>query len=204
MGDTLRSIVNEMAHSPSSEIVRGDGVVESRICLPSCYRCRLEALLAEYEKVDLVKKLRSKKVTEMSYPREWSDKMTGEQRETLEALVDHIFEQAAKECADDLETWLVVNLERIKREACDGMLALIPSRDNKRLRTLHMRKNGTYHPLEIIPATLADEIEQRIAALEAQAKKKPTKPDTQEGFLHKLTKEEVKNCAENPDYEEEP
>ena len=66
-----------------------------------------------------------------------------------------------------------MNLERIKREACDGMLALIPSRDNKRLRTLCLMKNGTYYPLEIIPATLADEIEQRIAALEAQAKEKP-------------------------------
>lgn len=33
---------------------------------------------------------------------------------------------------------------------------------------------------------------------------KPTQPDAQEGFLHKLTKEEVKNCAENFDYEEEP
>ena len=48
------------------------------------------------------------------------------------------------------------------------------------------------------------ELDDSPIALETQAKEKPTKPDAQEGFLHKLTKEEVKNCAENPDYEEEP
>ena len=66
------------------------------------------------------------------------------------------------------------------------------------------------HIHSLTPAGAARELErikatcERLAALEAQAKEKPTKPDAQEGFLHKLTKEEVKNCAENPDYEEEP
>ena len=136
MDDTLRSLVEEMRHRCGY------------VCSTSCFKCRLEALLAEYE-VDLVKKWR-------------------EEQNSMPNVHGEIIGRNAAE----LETWLAVNLERIKREACDGMLELIPSIDNERLRTLCMMKNGTYHPLEIIPATLADEIEQRIAA-QAQAKEKP-------------------------------
>ena len=105
MTDTLRSIVNEMVHSPSSEIVRGDGVVESRTCLPSCYRCRFEALLAKYEKVELVKQWRTLAAEHKGSPIKYVSSRT-------EGMCE-VFEK----CADELETWLAVNLERIKAEA---------------------------------------------------------------------------------------
>ena len=77
MSDTLRSIAEGMEHTKP------------------CAKCRLEALLAEYEKVDLVKRLRT--FAAASDNADWSD--------------------GINRSADELETWLAVNLERIKLDA---------------------------------------------------------------------------------------
>ena len=91
MTDTLRSIVEGMKCDYSYESLRYDSTGFWEHDRTKCPKCRLEALLAEYEKVDLVKR--------------WHESGRG------------LTSEVQQKCADELETWLAVNLERIKQEA---------------------------------------------------------------------------------------
>src|SRR5690242_14935108 len=108
MTDTLRSIAEGMEHGKETgaQILRerpaeyGEWLKKALkvgvSCRKDCNKCRLEALLAEYEKVDLVRK--------------WHELGDGLQ-------CDHDDTCCHSVCAAELETWLAVNLERIKARA---------------------------------------------------------------------------------------
>ncbi|HEV2521056.1 MAG TPA: hypothetical protein VGT24_01635 [Candidatus Acidoferrales bacterium] len=90
MTDTLKSIAEGMEHTPDMMEYH-----EPRPCLPTCDKCRLLALVAEYEKVDLVQRWRNESCGLPKY------------RENDMLLT----------CADELVIWLAANVERIKAEA---------------------------------------------------------------------------------------
>ena len=144
MTDTLRSIAEGMEHEGPH--CYGPNGLDDGPCwfhgkarqLQTCHKCRLTALLSEYEKVDLVKR--------------WRDKADDIGR------VAGISADAGKlrTCAAELETWLAVNLERIKAEA---------RMDEAKWWSSPDREHG--------PRTLYLNEKERIATLEAQAKEKP-------------------------------
>lgn len=147
MTDTLRSIAEGMEHrtvSGCSIPQWGELVARGLTHLDhdeNCPKCRLEALRAEYEKVDLVKKWKG-------------DADILEQVAKFGASMAIV--EALRMCAAELETWLAVNLERIKAEARLEEAKWWSSPD---------REHG--------PRTLYLNEKERFAALEAQAKGKP-------------------------------
>ena len=135
MSDTLRSIIEKWRAGAQSQSFPTPSHV-----FRSC-AAELEALLAEYEKVDLVKR--------------WPESGRG------------LTSEVQQKCADELETWLAVNLERIKVEArLEGRRA---SLDYVSGVIVGRRKFGAD---EVLKGCVEEEYE-RIAALEAQAKEKP-------------------------------
>ena len=113
MGDTLRSIVEEMEHEAKTQNLHPSWKTFREI------HDRLEALLAKYERVDLVKQwkqvandMRVAATRERAYAERFY------RAEHLRNARD--FDDTANlydACADVLETWLAVNLERIKAQA---------------------------------------------------------------------------------------
>ena len=194
MTDTLRSIAEGMEHGKETgaQILRerpaeyGEWLKKALkvgvSCRKDCNKCRLEALLAKYERVDLVKQwkqvandMRVAATRERAYAERFYD----ERAEHLRNARD--FDDTANlydACTAQLETWLAVNLERIKAEARqDGEASAYKSA----IALLHSFSShadrgevlGILRGLQDMSEGKTRTLEEVRAALEAQAKEKP-------------------------------
>lgn len=151
--DTLRSIVEGMRCDYSYDSLRY-GPAGWEHDPTKCPKCRLEALLAEYE--DLVKKWREPNVNVRC------DENGGS------VSYDTSYDATRLQCADELETWLAVNLERIKAQAeRDGATKVLSWASRLYCQCEELA------PLKCSIHNFIAELDDSPIALEAQAKEKP-------------------------------
>lgn len=151
MSDTLREIIEGMEHTgPRWATGEQAGEHVNGCDKATCPKCRLESLLSEAE-CDLVKK--------------WRIALSHEE----DCGYDHGIDDARRECADELETWLAVNLPRIKAEAKGLAIKELYEQIGIRF-TEREPYNGAWSEAMLIVREQYYKAKGRIAELSAQSK----------------------------------